>query len=67
MESAPGVTDLEGDVASLGVLRGVAALAVGGLAVVLVVLPAMVGLAWRPVRWPTRPPAWAAWPLRGVG
>ena len=44
MESAPGVTDLEGDVASLGVGRGVAALAVGVLAVTLVVLPAMVGL-----------------------
>jgi hypothetical protein len=44
MESAPGVTDLEGDVTSLGVGRGVAALAVGALAVTLVVLPAMVGL-----------------------
>jgi hypothetical protein len=43
-ESAPAVTDLEGDVTSLGVGRGVAALAVGGLAVVLAVLPAMVGL-----------------------
>ena len=44
MESAPGVTDREGEVASLGVVRGVAALAVGGSAVALAVLPAMVGL-----------------------
>ena len=44
MESAPGVTELEGDVASLGVGRGVAALAVGALAVTFGVLPAMVGL-----------------------
>ena len=44
MESAPGVTDREEEVASLGVARGVVALAVGGLAVALAVLPAMVGL-----------------------
>ena len=44
MKSASGVTDLEGDVAGLSVGRGVAALAVGGFAVALVVLPAMVGL-----------------------
>ena len=44
MESAQGVTDLDRDVANLGVVRGAAALAVGVLAVTLVVLPAMVGL-----------------------
>jgi hypothetical protein len=47
MKAAPRVTDLEGEVAGLGVARGVAALVVGGFAVALAVLPAMVwfGLA----------------------
>ena len=43
-ESASGVTDREGEVASLSVVRGLAALAVGGFAVALAVLPALVGL-----------------------
>ena len=44
MESALGVTEREEEVAGLGVVRGVAALAIGGLAAALLVVPAIVGL-----------------------
>jgi hypothetical protein len=60
MESAPGVTDREEEVSGLGVNRAVAAFAVGGLAVALGVLPAIVGLGLFPA-------GGAAWALAGLG
>jgi hypothetical protein len=60
MESASGVTDRDGDVAGLDFNRAVAASAVGGLAVALGVLPAVVGLGLFPA-------GGAAWALAGAG
>jgi hypothetical protein len=60
MESAPGVTDREEEVAGLGVNHAVAAFAVGGSAVALGVLPAIVGLGLFPA-------GGAAWALAGLG
>jgi hypothetical protein len=59
MKSAPAVIDREEEVASLGVGRAVAAFAVGGLAGLLGVLPAIAGLGLFPVG--------AAWAVAGPG